>query len=415
MRSTSSARRGLALFLCVLFALQGAGTAGWAAAERPPEPCLLLKLSSPSVPEDFARGRMAPLPALLLRELNVRWVAPPAAAVPPDIKAAFPDADDASLDGISRTLADALRQMDRMEMREAERSLSKAENDVRKFRIGVGTRPLLAEIFMRRGQMKLWEGNPAGAEEMFARSRAMRNDFSPDPALFSPSFLEVWERSKHRPAPEAELLVRSIPPGASVSVDGTQRGATPCRIRVSCAGPVRIRVSLAGYQDVEKAGQWLPGDSESLEWILGRDRIATLGDLIAAAPDGKGTGKLLHELASAAGASRTALVVLEDRKGKTVARVLSSGGGDADPALLGEFEWPQGDDGIEEAAGVAAKLLRDAGWPPAKGSPSDPDSPWYHKWWIWVFIGAVAVGLAAGGGGGGGSSGGSSGTIGVSF
>lgn len=251
---------------------------------------------------------------------------------------------------------------------------------------------------------------------MFSRSRAMRPGFSPDPALFSPAFLDAWSRSENRPAAEAELLVQSIPPGAAVSVEGKPRGTTPCRIRIPFAGPARVRLSLPGYQDAEKVGQWLPGDSESLEWVLARDRIATLGELLASAPDGKGTGKLLAEIAKGAGASRTALLVLEDRGGKSVARVLASGGTEADPSLLGEFEWPSGGEGAAEAAFMTAKLLRDAGWPAAEGSRQVEESPWYHKWWIWAFLGAVAIGLAAGGGGGGGgSSGGSSGSIGVSF
>ncbi len=416
MRSTSSAHRGLALVLSVVFALQGAGTAGWAAAEKPPENCLLLKLSAPSVPEEHARERMAPMPRLLLRELNVRWVPPPAAPVPREIKDVFPDADDASLERISKSLADSLRFMERMDTGEAERSIASAEQEARRFRIGDGTRPLIAEIFLRRGLLRLWKGDRAGAEELFARSRSMRPGFSPDPALFSPAFREVWSRSENRPAGDAELLVQSIPPGATVSADGKTRGTTPCRIRVSAAGPVRIRVSLAGYQEAEKVGQWLPGDSESLEWVLGRDRIATLGEIMAAAPEGKGSGKLLGELANGAGASRVALIVLEERGGTPVARVLSSGGGGADPVLLGEFEWPSGEYGNTEAALKTAKLLREAGWPAAEGTAEDRETPWYHKWWIWAFLGAVAIGLAAGGGGGGGgSSGGSSGTIGVSF
>jgi hypothetical protein len=414
MRSTSSAHKGLALLLCAVIALEGAGTAGWAFAENPPETCLLIKLSAPSVPEEVARERMAPVPQMLLRDLNVRWAPVPAAPVPQDPKGVFPEADDASLERISRTLAEALRRMERMETREAGISLSRAEDEARGFRLGEATRPLIAEIFLRRGLLSLWEGNSGNAEEMFARSRAIRPDFSPDPALFSPAFRDAWARSGFRPAPEAELLVQSIPPGASIAVDGKPRGTTPGRIRVSSAGTVRIRLAMAGYQDAERTGQWLPGDSESLEWVLGRDRIATLGELLAASPDGKGSGKLLAELAAGAGATRVCLLVLEDRNGKPVARVLSANRGESDPATLGELEWPSGEEGIAEAAGMTAKMLRDAGWPSASRGPQDTDAPWYHKWWAWVLVGAIVVGLAAGGGGGG-SSGGSTGTVGVSF
>jgi len=422
MRFTSSAHRAVALLLCAVLVLEGAGMAGWANAEVPaPEPCLLLKLSGPSVPEEIARQLMAPLPPMLLRDLNVRWVSPPTAPAPQDPKGIFPEADDGSLERISATLADAVRRMDRMDTRDAKALLSKAESEARKFRLGEGTRPLLAEIFLRRGLLDLWDGNTAGAEEMFARSRTLRPGFSPDPALFSPAFRESWSRAGLRAAPETELLVQSIPQGALITVDGKPRGTTPGRIRVSSASPMRIRLSLAGYHDVEKTGQWLPGDSESLEWVLGRDRVATLGELLAHSPDGKDGGKILSELAAGVGASRVGLLVLEGRGGRTFVRVLSARGGDADPVFLGEFEWQPGTNGTEEAARRTARLLRDAGWPATDPGPRSAGASWYDNWWILVLVGAVAAGVAVGlaGGGGSGGSGGSSGsttgTIGVNF
>lgn len=420
MRFTSSAHRAIALLLSAALVLEGAGMAGWAHAENPaPETCLLLKLFGPSVPEEIARQRMAPLPQMLQSDLNVRWVSPPIAPAPQDPKGIFPEADDASLERISATLAEAVRRMDRMDTREAEALLSKAEGEARRFRMGEGTRPLFAEIFLRRGLLGLWDGNTAGAEEMFARSRAMRPAFSPDPALFSPAFRESWSRAGLRTAPETELLVQSIPPGALISVDGKPRGTTPGRIRVISASPLRIRLSLAGYHDAERTGQWLPGDSESLEWVLGRDRVATLGELLAHSPDGKGSGKMLSELAANAGASRVGLLVMEGRSGKTFARILSARRGEADPIFLGEFEWPSGTGGAEEAVRSIARMLREAGWPAMSAGPRSPGASWYDNLWILVLLGAVAagvaVGLSGGGGGSGGSSGSTTGTIGVNF
>lgn len=418
MRSTSSVHRAIALFLCALLVLEGAGMAGWAYAENPPEPCILLKLSGASVPEEVARQRMAPMPQMLLRDLNVRWTPISAAPASPDTKGIIPEADDASLERISRMLADVLRRMEGVETIDASLLLTKAEGEARRFRLGEGTRPLLAEIFLRRGLLSLWEGNPGAAEEMFARSRALRPGFSPDPALFSPAFRESWSRAGSRPAPEAELLIQSIPSGASISIDGRPRGTTPGRIRVSSVVPVRIRLSLPGYHDAEKTGQWLPGDSDSMEWVLTRDRVATLGEMLAESPDGKGSGKLIAEIAAGAGASRVGLLVMEDRNGKTVARVFSTTGGEADPALLGVFEWPSGEDGTSDAAQRTARMLLDAGWPAANVSQRDPRASWYDHWWILVLVGAIGAGVAVGitgSAGKGGSSGGSTGTIGVTF
>ncbi len=396
--------------------MEGPGAAALAATEPPAEPCLLLKFFAPSVSEESARSLLAPIPALLLRDLGVRWVLPPAPGqVPADPKDLFPEADDASLERISGKMAEALRRMDRMETREAAVLLSEAEGEARRFRLGDSIRPFFAEIFLRRGLLHLWEGERGKAEEMFARSRVLQPGFSPDPGLFSPTFREAWTRAGERPPPDAELLVQSIPPGASVFLDGKRVNTTPGRIKISSSRPVRLRISLAGYQEIDKAGQWLPGDSEAIESVLVRDRIATLGELLTASPEGKGGGPLLSELTAGAGATRAALLVLGERKGQPVLRVFSSGRGNADPALLGQIEWPAGVEGAAEAAGRTAELLRNAGWPGAE-SPRNAQAPWYRKWWVWIAVGAVAIGVLAGAGGGGGNGGGSStGAIGVAF
>jgi hypothetical protein len=416
MRSTSSAHRGLVLLLCIVLAMEGPGEAALAATEPSAEPCLLLKFSAPSVSEESARSLLAPIPALLLRDLGVRWVALPAPGrVPADPKDLFPEADDASLERISGKMAEALRRMDRMETRKAGVLLSDAEREARRFRLGDSTRPFFAEIFLRRGLLHLWEGELGKAEEMFARSRVLQPGFSPDPGLFSPTFREAWTRAGKRPPPDAELLVQSIPPGAAVFLDGKPAGMTPGRIKVSSSRPVRLRITLAGYQEIEKAGQWLPGDSEAIESVLVRDRLATLGELLTASPEGKGSGPLLSELTAGAGATRAALLVLGERGGQPVLRVFTSGRGNADPALLGQIEWTAGDEGAAAAAGRTAELLRNAGWPGAE-SPGNAQAPWYRKWWVWATIGAVAIGVFAGAGGGGGNGGGSStGAIGVAF
>jgi hypothetical protein len=418
MKSTSSGRKPLSILLCLLLAAEGAAPAAWAAADQEPAPSLLLKYVAPSVADDSARDRLGPLPGLLRKELDVRWVAPPAAGPPPpDPARLFPEPDDSSLERISFTMAKVLRRMERMETKEAAALLREAESEARKFRVGEATRPLFSEIFLRRGQIHLWEGDRGKAGEWFARARALRPGFTPDPGLFSPAFLEAWARAGERPAPEAELLVQSIPPGASVLLDGKPAGTTPGRFKVPSVGPVRVRIALPGYQAAETAGQWLPGDSERIEVVLVRDRIATLGDLLAASPEGKGIGPLLSELAEGAGAARVALLVLASPGGEPVLRVYASGDRHPEPAFLGQFDWPPGE-GAEEAAVRTAKLLRSAGWPAGKGLRSAGGKAWYETWWIWLLIGAAAAGVAAGaggGGGGGGSTGSSTGSIGVTF
>ena len=412
MRSTSSARRALAALLCVLLAA-GTGCPPAVAAE-PPSPALILTFHASDLPEETARGRMEAISRHLLAELRVTRVTVPARTDPGAAEAEPPDADGASLERIAARLAEAVRRMERMETREAELLLDAAEREARAFRPGESLRPYLAEIFLRRGLLRLWAGNRAGAEDMFGRARALRPDFAPDPALFSPSFRDSWSRAAARPAAGAEILVQSLPPGSEIFVDGTRKGSTPARVRVPVLSRVVIRLARPGYLPLERAGHWLPGDSEILDVTLTRDRLSRLGELFAVSGGGKEAGDLLRGMASAAGAERVGVFVLGGRGPAARVRVLSLAPGDEEPAAAGEFAWPEDGDGADDAGAAAAGLLKAAGWPAVSGD-SRPKAPWYHSWWIWALLGVAVAGAVAGAGGGGGSSGGSTGAIGVNF
>ncbi len=412
MRSTSSARRALAALLCALLA---AGTGGApAVAAEPPSRALILAFHGSDVPEETARKRMEALSRGLLGELRVTRVAPPAQSDPAGETAEPPDPDGATLARIAARLAEAAGRMERMETREAEALLDASEREARAFRPGESLRPYLAEIFLRRGLLRLWGGNRAGAEDMFGRARALRPEFAPDPALFSPSFREAWSRAASRAPAGAEILVQSLPPGADVFVNGTKAGATPARVRVPVLSRVVVRVAHRGYLPAERAGHWLPGDSEMLDVTLTRDRLLRLSEILADSTGGKEAGALLGAMASEAGAERVGVFVLAGRGPGARVRVLSLARGGEEPAEAGEFAWPEDGDGGGEAAAAAAGLLKAAGWPAVSGD-SRRKAPWYHSWWIWVLLGAVVAGAVAGAGGGGGSSGGSTGAIGVNF
>ncbi|HEX9191979.1 MAG TPA: PEGA domain-containing protein, partial [Candidatus Deferrimicrobiaceae bacterium] len=336
--------------------------------------------------------------------------------VPPENSIRFPPADAAALRNLAGKLSAVASRMETVEVTEAASLLDEAEREARGYRFDEGVRPYLSEIFLRKGTLKLWEGDPASAESFLARSRALRPGFSPDPALFPPQFLAAWQRASDRPPPEAELIVRTMPPGAQVFVDGENRGTTPSRVRIASPGPHTVRLAHPGYRDAEREGQWLPGDSGILDVTLRGDTAARLGEILGVPASGKESGAILAEIAALAGVRKIAIVLLE--KGETgdslranlYAR--SSDGGDAVP--LGVKELSAGEQSAEDAAKWAAARLAAAGWPPV---PADRKKrPWYHTWWPWaaalVVIGVV---VAAGAGGGGGGSGGSTGTVAVNF
>lgn len=399
--------------MCIVLPLQwpvlppAEGEAGEA-----PESALLLKYVAPDIPEEASRKVLEPLPGKVARDVRVRWVPAPAEAPPAgDADAAYPIPGDEVLRRISGKISLAAADMERVENKAAGRLLSEAEKEARSCRFTETTRPFLAEIFLREGILKLRAGDVSAAEGLFSRSRALRPGFTPDPALFPPQVLATWQNAARRPLPEAELLVQSLPSGASIEVDGAFKGKTPSRVRPGKMGPVRIRVSHKGYKDAEAIGQWLPGDAETLDFPLSGDRVARLGELLsdASGKRGKGAGPLIDEFAAAAGVERVAVVTLEkDGSGEGyLARAYSRGIPGGDPVFLGGQPLLPGDGDSETAAGWVAGKLIENGWPPER---KDPEAkPWYKKWWVWgiVAVGAgIAVALA--GGGGSGSSGDSS-------
>jgi hypothetical protein len=418
MKSTSSRHNALAAFLCGVLLAQGTMSGACRAAETAAETALLLKYVSPGIPDETARQILDPLPALLEEGLSVRWVpVPEEPAAGPEGAARLPLPDDAALRVIAGKLSAASASMEKVERADARRLLDEAEREARSYRFDEAMRPLLSEIFLRKGTLALWEGDAASAESFLARSRALRPDFSPDPALYPPQFLSAWARAAGRPPPEIELLVQSFPAGAGILVDGEKRGTTPSRVRIASPGPHRVRLTYPGYRDVAREGQWLPGDSEILEFTLPGDRVARLGEIVGGPLRGSGSGPILTEIAAAAGAGRVAVVVLEKGESGDALRARlyerPPAGGDAVP--IGEKMLSPGKPSADAAAKWAAERMLSAGWPKAR--TEGRERPWYNNFWLWAAVAGVvaAIAIAAGASGGGSGSGSSTGTVAVNF
>ncbi len=403
--------------MCVGLAAQGAVPSFAAEAEAPPEPALLLRYAAPDVSEAAAREVLGSLPGTVAAQVRVRWVAVPSGEVSAgDVTAEYPLADDAALRSISGKISEASVRMENVELEPARALLSQAEAEARRFRFTDAVRPLLAEISLQQGILKLWGGDAAGAEAPLSRFRALRPDFSPDPALFSPQFLAVWNDVRQRPMPEAELLVQSMPSGARITADGAFRGTTPARIHPGTSGPVTIRLSHPGYKDAATTGQWLPGDTETIRVTLEGDREARLGELLARS-GGRGAseaGPLLTEFAREANVERVAVLTVETAtSGDGYRASLYSGGASAEiPVFMGSTEVPGGSEGSERLGTWAAAKLLQNGWPAPR--KDEEEKPWYKAWWVWGAL-AAGIGMAFALGGGGGSSGGSGSSVAVNF
>jgi hypothetical protein len=415
MRSTSSRRSAVALLLCGTLLWPYAPAVVAAEVVASTEPALLLKYAAPDLPDRSAREVLDPIPAIVAKELRIRWLPVPLELSGKDA-VEIPVPDDAALRRIAGKVSLASDQMDKVESAAAERILDEAEKECRSYRFTEATRPFLAEIFLRRGILRLWEGKTSDAEALLSRVRALRPGFAPDPALFPPQVLSAWKATRQRRVPEAELLVESLPSGAEIFVDGERRGVTPARVRMKNIAPVRIRVSHPGYRSAETTGQWLPGDSEVLRFSLPGDRVARLGELLAGAAQGKGggAGPLVEEIRAAAGTSRLAILMLEkEASGERLrARLYAGRPTGQDPVLLGEKSFPGGKKGAELSGKWTAETLAADGWPKAER----PDRPWYNSAWFWGIVLTTAIAVVLGsGGGGGGSAGSPGGTVAVNF
>ena len=98
------------------------------------EPALLLKYAAPDLPDRSAREVLDPIPAIVAKELRIRWLPVP---TEPSGKAPstgdMPVPDDAALRQIAGKLSRASEQMERVESAAAERILEEAEKECRSY------------------------------------------------------------------------------------------------------------------------------------------------------------------------------------------------------------------------------------------------------------------------------------------
>jgi hypothetical protein len=416
MRFSSSARKSVCGSLAFLCLLQWSGAASTCRADGA-EPVLFLKYSKPSISDESARKRFSAITAEIERRLDIR--------VSPSLKhqkvpgPVIAEIDDASLKSVATRVSETGRKMDRLEIRAAERDLEAIEIELRKYRFGEAIRPLMADVFLKRGTISLWDGNPASAEGFLRKARSLRPDFDPDHALYSPQFRKMWSGIGSDFPVEAEILVESIPPGARITVDGADRGSTPRRLKVPAPGPVRLRLEHPGYQPVEGMRQWIPGDSDRIELILPGDREARLALFLEAnAAEIPEAGPIVSEMAQESGASRLAFLMLERQEGAEVLRILTASASSPAPRSLGSIPVPDDREGLSAAAERTAVMLAESGWPARSVVAASPGRPWYYSWWFLTGLGLLAAGTAValgGGGGGGGGGDSSSSSSGVNF
>src|SRR3970040_2707926 len=113
MKFTSSAGNSLALFLS-LISLAGPKGHPPSRAAPPAEPCVLLKVSAATIPQEVAKQKLGSIQTLLEKGLRVRWVSPkPSDDAGTATEEAIPVADGKALATIAAKLGEAVRLTDR--------------------------------------------------------------------------------------------------------------------------------------------------------------------------------------------------------------------------------------------------------------------------------------------------------------
>ena len=114
------------------------------------------------------------------------------------------------------------------------------------------------------------------------------------------------------PAPRVEegsLLIRSVPSGATVTVDGTKRGVTPLTVRELELGTRRILVERAGYVTAERTVALTSGrPSRSIDVRLAAPPAAP-----APSEAGRAGGRVEGPAAPAPAAAATGSLIVESR------------------------------------------------------------------------------------------------------
>src|SRR5659263_456850 len=157
MRSMPSRRSAVALLLCGTLLWRSPPMVTAAETGGSTEPALLLKYAAPDLPDRSARQALDPIPAIVAKELRIRWLPVPVDPSGKDPSTGeIPVPDDAALRRIAAMVSRASERMDKVEGAAASLLLEEAEKECRSYRFTEATRPFLAEIFLRRGILRLW-------------------------------------------------------------------------------------------------------------------------------------------------------------------------------------------------------------------------------------------------------------------
>jgi len=264
----------------------------------------------------------------------------------------------------------------------------------------------LAEIFLRRGILRLWEG------KVIRRRGALfpacghcgltSHRYRP---CSPPRYCPYGRRSGAAPYPKRNSWSNRSLSGARSSSTESVGESLPRAFETGKIAPGPDPRLTPGYRDAETTGQWLPGDTEIVRFSLPGDRGGSSRRTSCRRRAGKGgsAGPLVGENCP----RRRDLADRDPDARKEPAgeglrgRLYAGRPANRDPALLGETSFPAGKGGRRSPeSGSPMHLPRTGG--PDRNRRRDHV---YFSPWFWGIVLAVGAAAAFGAGGGGGGSG----------
>jgi len=342
MKSTSSRRSAVALLLCDA-AVASAPTVAAADAGTPMEPALLLKYAAPDLPDRSARGVLDPIPAIVAKELRIRWLLSPwnlqGRTRPPGRSGSR----DAALRRIAGMVSPSLGTDEKVESASASLLLEEAEKECRSYRFTEATRVPRGDLSPAGDPSVSGRGRWSDAEALFSRVRALRPDHPGPRPVSSAGVVRMGKRSD-RPLPRRNSWSSRSPP-ARRSSSTERQGVTPARVRTKgnrADTDPRLSSRIQGCR--KHPDRWLPGTPRSCVFLPG-DRVACLGELLAGGAQGKvvARGPLVGELSRRRDLAGVAILMLEKGAGERGCALGSTPEGrpSQDPALLGKRRSPR--------------------------------------------------------------------------
>ncbi len=337
----------------------------------------ILLVLDPSAPQDWR----AEAEAALRADREVELVVPDAAGA-----ARVRERETAALSAAHACASEARARYVRSELVEMATDAARCEAEHAAALATPEGRPVLVDLLLARGLAAHGHGDEPAARAAFARAVATDPDARLDANLFPPGTTVAFAEARRtvESSPRAEVVIRTDPAGAAVTVDGRRLGPSPVAVLLHPTDHL-VRADLPGHRplvaQLDLLGMGTVFALDALDGSEAQDDAASW----LASPE-VGAVPALRAAAHALGAGAVLVIVRDAANGRAVGTI---------------YRMPSGSDsrsaGRGESVGDVARLLLHppVALPPVRPPDPEDDLGILGTWWFWTAAGAFAVGTIA--------------------